>query len=312
MKSTRLAPSPTGALHLGNARTFLLTWLAARARGLGLPLRIEDIDSPRKKPGATELLLEDLRWLGIDWDGAPLIQSTRHAEHVRALDQLIANNLVYACACSRKDVESAQSAPHAEDDLVYPGTCRGKYNSAEQASAVVSRPVALRFRVPKGVLAFEDEFLGLVRLDPSVHGGDFVVARFDPATGYAPGYQLAVVVDDAAQEIDFVIRGDDLLTSTPRQRLLQTALGFTHPATAHLPLVVGADGRRLAKRHGDTRIASYREEGVPASRIRAWVAKTSGFPEKSFQDPTACRFSWDAVPRGAVVVPAHDLRAGPP
>ena len=301
MARTRLAPSPTGALHLGNARTFALTWLWARAHDAGLPLRMEDIDSPRKKSWAADQALDDLRWLGLDWDGDPLVQTTRHDVHVDALHALIQAGHVYPCACSRKDVVAAQSAPHEEEELTYPGTCRDRFASPEEAFAAVGRPVAWRFRTPSGLISFEDGIRGDVSADPAVSGGDFVVARWAPEGGHQPGYQLAVVVDDAFQEIDLVIRGDDLLSSTPRQILLQRALGLRSPAYVHVPLVVGDDGRRLAKRHGDTRIASLRDAGGPARAVQEWIAGTSGFDVSAFDQPGASAFEWDGVPRERVV-----------
>lgn len=306
MTRTRLAPSPTGALHLGNARTFALTWLWARAHGAGLPLRIEDIDSPRKKLWAVDQALDDLTWLGIDWDDAPLIQSSRLPAHVAALERLLADGRIYACSCSRKDVEAAQSAPHAEDELTYPGTCRDRHATPEAAHDSVGRPVALRFRADAGPVTFDDGVRGSVTLDPSRAGGDFVVARWAPDTGFTPGYQLAVVVDDADDGIDLVIRGDDLLSSVPRQLLIQDALGLPHPSYVHLPLVVGEDGRRLAKRHGDTRLSTWRERGDGPERVQTWIAKISGFDPRAWADPEVSGFSWDAVPRERVVVTARD------
>ena len=262
MARTRLAPSPTGALHVGNARTFALTWLWARSRGWELPLRMEDIDSPRKKPWAAEQALDDLRWLGLDWDGPPLVQSTRVSAHVEALDRLVKAGVVYPCSCSRRDVAAAQSAPHEEDGLVYPGTCRDRFSDPLDAFQVAGRPVAWRFWTPSEPLTFDDHVRGQITLDPAAVGGDFVLGRWDPETGTLPGYQLAVVVDDAVQEVDLVVRGDDLVSSTPRQILVQRALGLRTPEYAHVPLVTGTDGRRLAKRHGDSRLAILRETNI--------------------------------------------------
>ena len=312
MLTTRLAPSPTGALHLGNARTFVLTWAWARAHGAALPLRMEDLDSPRKKPWAHDQALEDLRWLGVDWDGPVLVQSTRHLAHVAALNTLIGAGAVYPCSCSRKDVVSAQGAPHAEDELQYPGTCRGRWAGPEDAFADVHRPVAWRFRVTPCPVPFDDAIQGRVELDPASSGGDFVVARWTPDRWHQVGYQLAVVVDDAAANVDTVIRGDDLVPSTPRQILLQRALGLPTPSYAHLPLVVGEDGRRLAKRHGDTRIAAYREAGVTSDRIRRWIASTSGVLPSALDDPKPDVIRWSLVPRQPVVVRSHPVPDGPP
>ena len=302
MARTRLAPSPTGALHLGNARTFALTWLWARAHGNGLPLRMEDIDSPRKKSWAAEQALDDLRWIGIDWDGEPLVQSSRAAAHVSALEGLIEAGAVYPCACTRKDVAEAQSAPH-EDGRRYPGTCRDRFAGPEEAFASAGRPVAWRFQAPPGDVTFRDGLRGDTAVDPSMSGGDFVVARWCPDQGHQVGYQLAVVVDDAFQGVDVVIRGDDLLDSAARQILLQRSLGLASPEYVHVPLVVGEDGRRLAKRHGDTKISSLRDAGSPARTVQEWIASTSGFDVSAFDRPEACAFGWGMVPRGPVVWP---------
>jgi glutamyl-tRNA synthetase len=276
MATTRLAPSPTGALHLGNARTFLANWLLARQNGWRVVLRVEDIDGPRIKAGADRQLVEDLQWLGLDWDEGPIYQTTRIEQYRHALEKLAAGGHAYACVCSRKEVEAAASAPHAEDgSAVYPGTCRGKYASVDAAREAVGRAPALRFAVPAGrVVEFADAFAGPTSFDVSRELGDFVIAKADGT----PAYQLAVVVDDAAMGVTHVVRGDDLLDSTPRQILIYEALGLADriPTYYHLPLVVGPDGRRLAKRHGDTRLSHYRGLGVPPERVVALLAKWCG------------------------------------
>lgn len=275
MPTTRLAPSPTGALHLGNARTFLVNWLLARQRGWRILLRIEDLDGPRIKRGADRQLIEDLTWLGLDWDEGPIYQSSRGGVYRAAIKRLIGSGQAYPCVCSRKEVDLAASAPHAEDgSAVYPGTCRGKYRSIQEARDAAGRAPAIRFRVPDEIVHFEDEFAGPQAFDVAGRLGDFVIAKADGT----PAYQLAVVIDDADMGVTDVIRGDDLLDSTPRQILLYHALGMADriPHYMHLPLVVGTDGRRLAKRHGDTRLASYREQGVSPSRILALMARWCG------------------------------------
>ena len=307
---SRLAPSPTGALHLGNARTFLLNWLLARAAGGSLVLRIEDLDGPRVKAGAAEGALADLRWLGLDWDGEPLLQSARAAAHGEALDRLRAAGLVYPCVCTRREVGASLSAPHeGEGGPPYPGTCRGRFASAEEARAATGREPAWRFRVEAGrEVAFEDGFRGTVRARPAAATGDFVVAR---KTGEA-AYQLAVVVDDAFQGVDTVVRGDDLLPSAALQVLLHEALGLPLPRYVHLPLVRGPDGRRLAKRHGDTRVARYREAGVPAGRVVALLARWSGLgagPETSARELLARGFDLARVPGEDVVLGEEEERA---
>jgi glutamyl-tRNA synthetase len=268
-----LAPSPTGAQHVGNARTYLIAWLSARSQGGRVRLRIEDIDSPRIKAGAADEAMNDLRWLGLDWDGEPVVQTNRLPHYQAALEHLRRQELVYPCTCTRSDIAAAASAPHAEHEgPVYPGTCA--HRSAADAESLTV-PFAWRFRVPD-TPAFTDRFLGEVRIDLKQTGGDFVVWK---NTG-TPAYQLAVVVDDAAMGVSEVIRGDDLVPSTPRQLLLYRALGFAPPSFAHVPLVVGPDGRRLAKRHGDTRLRTLRGDGMTAEELIGRLAHSCGWIDR--------------------------------
>ena len=308
---TRLAPSPTGALHLGNARTFLATWLLARQQGWQITLRIEDLDGPRVRAGADAAAIDDLRWLGLDWDDGPLLQSTRAPAHAHAVAQLIAQGNAYPCICTRREVDAAASAPHADDGAaVYPGTCRGRFASVAQAAAIARRPPAIRFRVPAGAIDWHDGFAGPQRYaDVAGQLGDFVIAKADGTAAY----QLAVVVDDAAAGVTHVVRGDDLLDSTPRQILLYRALGLSKaiPAYAHLPLVVGPDGRRLAKRHGDSRLRAFRDRGVPAGRVRQLLARWCGV-QVDDRDPIAAQlpaFDLAKVPRERIVFSAADEAA---
>ncbi len=303
----RLAPSPTGAQHVGNARTYLIAWLSARSRGGQLRLRIEDIDSPRVKPGAAQEALADLHWLGLDWDGAPMVQTKRLAAYQAALDRLKELELVYPCTCSRADIERAASAPHAEHEgPVYPGTCAGR--RAADALALGERPYAWRFRVPAEPIAFPDGFQGPVAIDLRECGGDFVVWK----SAGTPAYQLAVVVDDAEQGITEVIRGDDLIPSTPRQLLLYQSLGLTAPAFTHVPLVVGPDGKRLAKRHGDTRLSVLRAHGVAPELLLGLLAYSCGWVDRI--EPIAARdlvtrFTLETMRRGPFVLTDELLRA---
>jgi glutamyl-tRNA synthetase len=273
----RLAPSPTGAQHVGNARTYLIAWLSARGRRGRVALRVEDIDSPRVKAGAAEQACADLRWLGLDWDGEPLVQTQRLPLYEAALRTLQERDLVYPCTCTRGDVERAASAPHAEHEgRVYPGTCAGR--SAGDAAALGDRPYCWRFRVPARSPAWLDGFRGPTQVDLRAAGGDFVVWKAARPPGAAgPAYQLAVVVDDAAQGVTEVVRGDDLVPSTPRQLLLYEALGLPPPHFAHVPLVVGPDGRRLAKRHGDTRLAALRAAGAVPEALLGLLAWSCGW-----------------------------------
>lgn len=308
----RLAPSPTGALHLGNARTFMIAWLSVRSRGGTLVLRMEDLDHPKNKAGAAAAALEDLRWLGFDWDEgpdvggpcAPYTQTERKAFYAEALEKLKGKGLVYPCVCSRRDVETGQSAPHTEDGMHYPGTCRERFADFESARRFLpdGRVPAWRFRVEAGeTVRFEDCFHGRYEQDVSALSGDFVLAR--DAVG--AGYMLAVVVDDDAMGITEVIRGDDLLPATPRQLLLYRALGLKQPAFTHVPLVVSEDGRRLAKRHGDTRISALRESGVPAERIiglLAWWCGWAAWGERLSLRDLPPRFDLQALPREPAVL----------
>jgi glutamyl-tRNA synthetase len=306
---TRLAPSPTGALHLGNARTFLINWLLTRQNGWKIILRIEDIDGPRIKRGADQELIDDLSWLGLDWDEGPTYQSSRLPAYEGAISRLIASGDAYPCICSRKEVEAAASAPHAEDgSLVYPGTCRGRFSSIQAARDASGRPPCLRFAVPDGPIEFNDHFAGLRRFDVRRDLGDFVIAKSDGT----PAYQLAVVVDDVEMGVNQIVRGDDLLDSTPRQLLLYRALGSTDqvPEYWHLPLIIGADGRRLAKRHGDTRLSAYRERGVKPDRLMALLARWCGLPDATSIRPRDLIKSFDlrSMSRDAVIFSEADDR----
>lgn len=305
----RLAPSPTGAQHVGNARTYLLAWLSARRQGGRVVLRIEDIDSPRVKPGAAAQAEEDLAWLGLDWDGPAVVQSARLARYEEALGRLRAAELVYPCTCTRADVERAASAPHLEHEgPVYSGACRHRAASDAPALEAAGRAFCWRFRVPEATPAFDDVVRGRCELDLRQLGGDFVVWK---AAG-TPAYQLSVVVDDAAQGVTEVVRGDDLVPSTPRQLLLYEALGLAPPRFAHVPLVVGEDGRRLAKRHGDTRLAALRAGGVSAGRLRgllAWSCGWVGEVREVGVGELLGRFSWGSLPRAPFVLTREALAA---
>ena len=231
MRVTRLAPSPTGALHLGNARTFLINWLIARQRGWKVLLRIEDLDGPRVKAGADRQAMEDLRWLGLDWGLGPVYQSSRAEIYREAAEKLLAQGLAYPCVCTRREVELAASAPHAEDGAaVYPGTCRGKYRSMREAEMAAGRAAAIRFAVPEGKMDFTDCFRGECSFDPAKELGDFVILKADGTAAY----QLAVVIDDSEMGVTDVVRGDDLLDSTPRQMLLCQALALEEKTPAIL------------------------------------------------------------------------------
>ena len=300
----RLAPSPTGALHLGNVRTFMIAWLRARACGGRILFRMEDLDHPRDKPGAAAAAVEDLRWLGFDWD-AECVQSERRSLYRENLHRLLELGLVYPCVCSRKDVERAQSAPHAGEQLHYPGTCRGRYDWESACrflnSAVTHRLPCWRFAVPENTtVQFEDVFAGEYSQQVDVTLGDFPLARdIDGA-----GYTLAATVDDALTGVTEVVRGDDLLAATPAQILVHRALGNRVPAYCHVPLVTGPDGRRLCKRHGDTRVAAFRAAGWSPERLIGKLAATCGWGDGT---PIALAdlvpyFTLDSIPHRQLVI----------
>ncbi len=291
----RLAPAPTGALHLGNARTFLVAWLRARLSGGKLILRLEDLDHPKVKPHAAKQAYLDLAWLGLDWDAGPVgsyppypeqtagpdsyVQSFRLDFYRALLADLRKRGLIYPCVCTRKDLENTASAPNAGEDLLetcYPGICDGRFAdtvAAEEAAG--ERVIGWRFRVTPGEkISFCDGFAGLQGGVLSAWSGDFVIARGDRA-----GYQLAVVADDHAMGVTEVVRGDDLLASTQRQLVLYRAFDWPPPAFFHLPIVAGPDGRRLAKRHGDTRLSVLRERGEGPERVLGWLARSCGWSD---------------------------------
>ncbi|MEM1033876.1 MAG: tRNA glutamyl-Q(34) synthetase GluQRS [Myxococcota bacterium] len=314
----RLAPSPTGATHLGHARTYIVAWLRARAANGTLILRIEDLDAPRVVPGAAARIVDDLRWLGLDWDEGPDVggatgpyaQSRRHDLYRAALARLSALGLVYPCICSRRDVAQNASAPHGVEGLGirYPGTCRRRPVREGQRAA------AQRFVMPEPPPDVPDVRVaagGGGPVSAAAWGGDFVLRRRDGAWTY----QLAVVVDDAAMGVTEVVRGDDLLPSTPRQLALFRALGSPPPRYLHLPLVVGADGRRLAKRDGALGLSALRDAGWSPGRVRGWVARSLGIVDIG-PEPTLAtlreRFSLAAVPPEPAVAPPVVVGGAPP
>lgn len=311
---TRLAPSPTGALHLGNARTFLVNFLLARQNNWRILCRIDDIDGPRLKPAADRQALQDLQWLGISWDTGPVYQSQRLPVYRAAAQWLLSAGHAYPCVCSRSEVASAASAPHASDGAsVYPGTCRGRFPQRDAARQATGKPAALRFAFdpPGRDWHFVDGFKGHVRINDATLG-DFPIEKADAT----PAYQLACAVDDLLDGITHVVRADDLLDSTPRQLALMARLRnapllpllpispaslipplipsaaqqptSTPPAPGrsarpvgpptyfHLPLITGPDGRRLAKRHGDTRLLAFRQAGLPPSDVLRLLATWLG------------------------------------
>lgn len=309
----RLAPSPTGLLHLGNALAFLLAWLGARSQGGALVLRLEDIDPERSRPEFAAAIIRDLRWLGLDWDEGPdlggpfgpYVQSQRQHHYEAALAELEAAGRAYPCFCTRKELRQLASAPHAGDGSpAYPGTCRTLTPEQRARLAKVRRP-ALRLDCTQGdgaAIAFCDRIAGPREMTLAACGGDFALRRSDGVVAY----QLAVVLDDAAMGVTQVVRGDDILASTPRQIFLQRLFGLPEPEYAHLPLVLDADGERLAKRHNALTLDALRERGVRPEAVAgylAWRAGLTDAPRPAAPRELAGCFAFARVRREAIVLP---------
>ncbi|MHC4376740.1 MAG: tRNA glutamyl-Q(34) synthetase GluQRS [Planctomycetota bacterium] len=292
----RLAPSPTGRLHLGHARSFVAAWWHARAAGGRVVLRSEDLDRTRCKPEYEDAFLRDLEWLGLTWDGPLLRQSDDLEPYERATEQLLAGGHAYACTCTRKDILAAQSAPHTSgEELRYPGTCRGRWADVATAEATAGTPAGVRFDVGEARVAYPDELAGAQLHHPQAECGDFLLLRRDGVISY----QLAVVVDDARQGVTEVLRGSDLLPSAARQMLLQRDLGLALPRQLHVGLVRDPEGRRLSKRDGDLELAELRERGVPPARLITWAARSLGAPP-----------DWSGEAQDLAATPCPALRPG--
>ncbi len=266
----RYAPSPTGRLHLGNLRTALAAWAAARRRGAPFLLRIEDLDSGRSRERWVEVQLEELRRIGIEWDGEPVRQSERSDLYDAAIGRLRELGLVYECFCTRAEIREAASAPHGElPEGAYPGTCRDLTGAEREDRRAAGRPCSLRVRADEAHVLFEDRVCGWVETTVD----DFVVRRNDGDFAY----NLAVTVDDADQEVSEVVRGADLLDTTGRQLWLYDRLGLEPPARfAHVPLMLGEDGARLAKRHGAITLEERIEAGSTADEVRRELIDSIG------------------------------------
>jgi glutamyl-tRNA synthetase len=290
----RFAPSPSGELHVGNLRTAMLAWLFARSTGRDFLLRVEDLD--RVRAGAEAEQLRDLAAIGVTWDGAVVRQTDRGAVYAEAMGRLTDAGLTYECFCTRREIQEAPSAPHAPQGA-YPGTCRD-LGPAELEFKRSTRPAAIRLRSAVTEYTVTDvlhgEFAGVV--------DDFVLRRNDGVTAY----NLAVVVDDAAQGIDQVVRGDDLLPSTPRQAYLASLLNIPVPEYAHVPLVVNSDGVRLAKRDGAVTLGDLGLAGVSAADVRDHLLKSLGLPVGTLERALAS-FRPDSLPREAWVWPGSGL-----
>lgn len=298
----RFAPSPTGELHLGNLRTAAVAWLAARADRRPFLIRMEDLDIVQASRDHEAAQLRDLAAIGIDWDGDVLRQSERFHIYDEAIDRLTAAGLVYECYCSRReirrDIEAAASAPHGPPGS-YPGTCRDLTDKqqADRREATGRQP-AVRLRTNGERLDFVDQLVG-----PSTGEVDDVVLRRNDGV---PAYNLAVVIDDGLQGVTEVVRGDDLLPSTPRQMLLQQLLDIETPSYLHVPLVLGADGERLAKSHGATTLSELRSSGAQTAEIVRWIAVSLDLAspdERPSLDDLVTRFDPTAVPRTACTAP---------
>ena len=293
----RFAPSPTGRMHLGNVFSALLSWLSAKSQGGTWLLRIEDIDPQRSKQEYAELIMDDLHWLGLDWDEGPYYQSERGDIYEHYLKQLTDNGLTYPCYCTRADILATQ-APHESDGrVVYKGTCRNL------APGVKTGPAAIRMKVPsegKGILSFTDGHYGMQTIDLTTHCGDFIVRRKDGAWAY----QLAVVVDDALMGINEVVRGCDLLLSSPQQIYLAQQLGFAPPHFTHLPMLCNKQGQRLSKRDQSLDMAALRTSNTP-EEIIGMLAHAAGLQQSN--EPITAQelvgeFSWDKIPTNNIIM----------
>ncbi|CAI6085056.1 tRNA glutamyl-Q(34) synthetase GluQRS [Cohnella sp. JJ-181] len=308
----RFAPTPSGKLHLGNAMTALLAWLQMRAAGGEIVLRMEDLDRQRCKPELAALLLTELKWLGLDWDEGPDIggphapyeQSRRTGRYALALAELACQGRIYPCYCSRADLQGAVHAPHglASEGPAYPGTCRALTADEREERARRKTP-SLRFAMSEtAIYRFRDGIAGELTYSGGA-GGDFVVKRADGIVAY----QLAVVTDDIEMGISDVLRGWDLLDSTPRQLALYEAMGSPPPRFAHSPLLLGEDGSRLSKRHGSVSLSDIRESlGVRPQRLvgfMAWLAGLRDRIEETTPGELVSTFDLSSVRRQAVTLP---------
>lgn len=286
----RFAPSPSGSMHLGIAAVALLAWASAKSSGGEVVLRIEDLDPSRSRAEYAEAIMDDLRWLGLAWDRRAEDQSRRGNAYAGALARLEEAGLIYPCYCSRDELHIA-SAPHASDGrVIYAGTCRD-LTPAQRATR--TKPPCLRVRVPDKTVAFVDGLQGPQSISLAREWGDFIVRRADGVAAY----QLAVVVDDADNGVTQVVRGRDLLSSTPVQLWLYEALGLTAPTFFHVPMLLAADGRRLSKRDGDLSIRSMRGKWPPERVIGliAWLYGLIDRWECLSAAELAAGFSWDKL-----------------
>jgi glutamyl-tRNA synthetase len=297
MATGRFAPSPTGPLHLGSLRTALLAWLFARSAGSRFLVRVEDLDPRTSSPQHEAGQLRDLAMLGLDWDGPVLRQSDRRDLHEAVLGELVERGLTYPCFCSRREVREASAAPHVPAGL-YPGTCRHLTAAEVAAREAEGRPAALRLRGDGEPITIVDRLRGEVTRP----AGDIVLRRNDGV----PAYHVAVVVDDDDQGVEEVVRADDLLDATPSQARLLDLLGRVRPSWAHVPLVLGPDGQRLAKRHGAVTLADLAAEGISADELRSRLAESVGLAgpgEPVTPEQLVDRFDPAALPTDPWILP---------
>ncbi len=302
----RFAPSPSGRMHLGNACAGLLAWLSVRSAGGEMVLRLEDLDRERCKPEYSRQLEQDLRWLGLDWDRGGLEDEPSYRQsncdpfYARALERLDKAGLLYPCFCSRGELHAA-SAPHRSDGvLLYAGTCRD-LTRQQQAERLLLRRPSIRIRVPRQQVSFTDGNLGPYRQELTEECGDFILRRSDGV--YA--YQLAVVVDDARMGVTQVVRGSDLLDSTPRQIWLQKQLGLPEPEYYHVPLLLAPDGRRLSKRDGDLDLGQLQQNYTPQQVVGylAWLLGLLDRPTAVMPVELVRDFSWSRVAKRDITAP---------
>ncbi len=293
----RFAPTPSGRMHMGNLFAALLAWLSVRSRGGTLILRMEDLDTQRTKPEYADTLRRDLEWLGLYWDKEMQCQSQRDSHYEEALNVLGAKGLIYPCYCSRNRLHSV-AAPHlGESTFVYDGHCRNLTAGERQA---MDRPPAWRLEVPDKEIVFRDRLQGLYRENLARDCGDFILRRSDGMFVY----QLAVVVDDAAAGVTEVVRGRDLLSSTPRQMYLQSLLGYPTPEYGHVPLLLSADGRRLSKRDRDMDLGLLSRTMTPeeiVGRLAYWAGLQERDEATDLQS-LMHRFDWNRVRREDITV----------
>ena len=291
MERGRFAPSPTGRMHLGNVFSALLSWLSVKAKGGEWLLRIEDIDPQRSRQAYADLLMADLQWLGLEWDGEPVYQSRRSDIYQHYFEALRQQGMTYPCYCTRADLLATQ-APHESDGrVVYAGTCR-------HLPPQPGRPAATRLIVPDSDITFTDGHYGQQTVNLASHVGDFIIRRKDGAWAY----QLAVVVDDALMGITEVVRGRDLLLSSPQQIYVARLLGFPSPRFIHLPLLCNAAGQRLSKRDQSLDMESLRQRYTPQQLIGLLACLAGLQPDASpvSAQALAAGFSWDRVPRADI------------